>query len=110
MRAILLVTALTASLAVGASAQAPDGKALYDENCRKCHGVQGLPPQALLKKFAKLAAFDAAFMAKRSDDSVVKILVNGKGEGMKSYREKLNPAEMKAVALYLRQLSGKKTP
>lgn len=110
MRAILLVTVLTVALAVRASAQAPDGKALYDENCRKCHGVQGIPPQALQKKFAKLAAFDAAFMAKRSDDSVVKVLVNGKGEGMKSFKEKINPAEMKAVALYLRELSGKKAP
>lgn len=110
MRMILLVTAFTAALAARATSQAPDGKALYDENCRKCHGVRGVPPQAMQKKFEKLAAFDVAFMAKRPDDSVVKILVKGKGEGMKSYKEKMNPAEMKAVALYLRELSGKKTP
>lgn len=110
MRMIMLVTVLTAALAARAPAQAPDGKALYDANCRKCHGVAGIPLAAMQKKFAKLAAFDAAFMAKRSDDSVVKVLVNGKGEGMKSFKEKMNPAEMKAVALYLRELSGKKTP
>lgn len=109
MRMILLVTAFTAALAARAPAQAPDGQALYDANCRKCHGVRGVPLAAMQKKFAKLAAFDAAFMAKRSDDSVAKILMNGKGEGMKSFKEKLNPAEMKAVALYVRALSGKKT-
>ena len=74
-------------------AQAPDGKALYEENCRKCHGVRGTPPKTMKEKFSKIATFDAEFIAKRSDDSVVKVLMKGvgKAEDMKSFKDKMSP-------------------
>jgi mono/diheme cytochrome c family protein len=78
------------------------GKTLYEENCRKCHGVRGVPPKAITAKFPKIMAFDAAFFAKRSDDSVVKVLTNGKDENMKSFKDKLSRAQMFAVAAYIR--------
>jgi mono/diheme cytochrome c family protein len=57
------------------------------------------------KKFEKLAAFDAAFFAKRSDDSVIAILTNGKGESMKPFKDKLKSEEMAAVATYIRSFA-----
>ena len=87
--------------------QDPDGKALYEENCRKCHGVIGTPPKTMKAKYPKIATFNAEFIAERSDDSVVKILTKGKGEDMKSFKDKLSPAEMAAVAKYVRQLGSK---
>ena len=93
-----------------AAAQAPDGKALYDEHCRKCHCVRGIPPKTMKDKFAKIATFDAAFLEKRSDDSVVKVLTKGKGEDMKSFKETMKPDEMMAVSKYMRELALKSKP
>ena len=94
-----------------ASAQAArDAKTLYQENCKKCHGVLGTPPKTMKAKYEKIATFDAAFIASRSDDSVVKILTKGKGEDMKSFKEKLTPEEMVAVAKYVKELASKPHP
>jgi len=103
----LLLVALAGARRV--HAQAPDGKALYEENCRKCHGVRGTPPKTMKEKFPKIATFDAEFIAKRSDDSVVKVLMKGvgKAEDMKSFKDKLSPEDMTAVAKYVRELAVK---
>jgi mono/diheme cytochrome c family protein len=90
-----------------AAAQGADGKALYDEHCKKCHGVLGTPPKTMKAKYPKIATFDAAFIAKRSDDSVVKVLTKGKSEDMKSFKDALKPDEMTAVAKYVRELGSK---
>lgn len=79
-----------------------DGRTVYTENCKKCHGATGAPSPVMKKKFDKLAAFDAAFFANRSDDSIVTILTKGKSEGMKSFKDKMSADEMKAVAAYIR--------
>ena len=93
-----------------AGAQAPEGKALYDENCKKCHGVIGTPPKNMKAKYPKIATFNPEFITKRSDDSVVKVLTNGKSEDMKSFKDKLSPEEMRAVAKYVRELAEKPRP
>ena len=85
-----------------AGAQTVDAKAVYDANCRKCHGVAGTPPKAMAAKFPKIAAFDAAFFAKRSNDSLVTVLTKGKSAAMTSFKSKMTPAEMAAVAKYVR--------
>ena len=103
----VFVAAAVLLAAASASAWGQDGKALYLANCKKCHGVLGTPPQTMKKKFDKIATFDAAFIAKRSDDSVVKVLTRGKSEDMKSFKEKLSPEEMMAVAKYVRELAMK---
>ena len=89
-----------------AAAQAPDGQGLYQLNCKKCHGVLGVPPKAIQKKMEKVVTFDADFAGKFSEDSIVKILVKGgKSEDMKSFKDKLSHEEMVAVAKYVRQLA-----
>jgi cytochrome c553 len=95
-----------------ASGQATDAKPLYDENCKKCHGVRGIPPKNMKEKYPKIATFDAEFIAKRTDDSVVKVLMKGvgKSEDMKSFKDKLSADEMAAVAKYVRELGLKAKP
>ena len=90
-------------------AQAPDGKALYEENCRKCHGVRGTPPKAIKEKFPKVQMLDDVFLAKVDNDSLVKVMTKGvgKAEDMKSFKDKLTPAEMAAVAKYIRETFAK---
>jgi len=111
----IFVAMLVAAVTTGARrvhAQAPDGKALYEENCRKCHGVRGTPPKTMKEKFPKIATFDEEFIAKRSEDSVVKVLMKGvgKAEDMKSFKDKLSPEQMAAVAKYVHELATKPRP
>lgn len=111
IRSVMIALALTSAAAASrASAQAADGKALYDENCKKCHGAVGRPPKTMKEKFPKIATFDAAFIAARSDDSVVKVLTKGKNEDMVSFKDKMKPAELMAVAKYVRELGSKSHP
>jgi mono/diheme cytochrome c family protein len=97
----------------GASAprQEPDGKELYEDNCRKCHGVRGVPPKAIKEKFPKVQTLDEAFLAKVNDDSLIRVMKNGvgKAEDMKSFTGKLTPVEMAAVAKYVRSIAVKKS-
>jgi cytochrome c oxidase cbb3-type subunit III len=99
--ALLLGTAATA-------AQAQDGKTLFEANCKKCHGVLGSPPKAIKKKMSKIPTFDAEFLAKVSEDSILKVLnKGGASEDMKPFKDKLSPAEMAAVAKYVRELAAR---
>lgn len=107
---LVAITFASAAAASRASAQAPDGKALYDEHCKKCHGVVGRPPKTMQTKFPKIYTFDAAFVAARSDDSVVKVLTKGKNEDMVSFKDKLKTDEMHAIAKYVRELGSKSHP
>jgi mono/diheme cytochrome c family protein len=106
-RILLIGTFLLASGATAVAAQTVDGKPLYEEHCRECHGVRGLPPQATQVKYETIATFNAAFMRKRTLDSLVKILTKGKGRNMRSFKGKLSPDEMLAVAAYVRELAEK---
>lgn len=80
------------------------GKPLYDAQCRKCHGVIGVPPKVIKEKFPKILPFDAEFSGKTPDDAVVTILMQGKGDDMKSFKDKLTRTEMVSVAAYVRTL------
>lgn len=104
MRHVVLAGLVLAASGVisNAGAQTVDAKAVYDANCKKCHGVAGTPPKAMATMFPKIAAFDAAFFAKRSNDSLVTVLTKGKSAAMTSFKDKMTPTEMAAVAKYVR--------
>ena len=111
-RTPLLVIGLTLCVAVGGrraaaqAPQAPDGQALYQKHCRACHGVVGAPPKNMMALYKNLRAFDSTFLAKRSEDSVVAVLKHGAGRDMKSFKDKLTPEQMVAVAKYVRTLGS----
>ncbi len=107
---IALLFAVSSVAATRAQAQAQDGKALYDANCKRCHGVRGTPPQTMKKKFEKIATFDPAFITKHSTDSIVTVLTKGKNEDMKSFKDKLSHDEMVAIAKYVHELADKNKP
>ena len=87
---------------------AQDGKAMFEANCKKCHGVLGVPPKTIKKKMDKIPTFDATFLEKVSEDSIVKVLTKGgASEDMKSFKDKMSAAEMAAVAKYVRELAGR---
>ena len=66
-----------------------------------------MPAPALAKQM-KIAAMDAAYLAARSDDSLIGVMANGT-KNMKPMKGKLTPAELAAVAKYLRTMVGGKS-
>jgi len=114
MKARVVLIAFLAVAAGGASrlaAQAAgDVKTLYEDNCRKCHGVRGIPPKTMKEKFPKIATFDTAFIAVHSADSIVKVLTKGKNEDMKSFKDKMSSEQMTELAKYVRELGSKNHP
>lgn len=97
---------LAAALVAGASAAQAQGKEAYDANCKKCHGATGTPAKAMAAKYPKLEAFDAAFFAKRSDDSVTAAILNGTSKDMKAYKDKLSKDEAAAITAYIKTFAG----
>jgi mono/diheme cytochrome c family protein len=102
MRSFFILGAL-ALAASTAAAQGADGKALYEQHCKKCHGVAGKPSDGIKKMNPKIETMDAAFFAKRTDADLVKDIGEGKGK-MKPFKDKMKPDEMAAVAKYIRTL------
>jgi mono/diheme cytochrome c family protein len=94
------------AMAAATARQDPPGKAPYEENCRKCHGVRGVPPKTMKAKYEKIATFNAEFFDKHTTDSVVTIMTKGKGEDMKSFKDKLTHEQMVAIDAYIRSLAG----
>ena len=99
---------VTVGLLLAASAahgQAADGAALYQKNCRMCHGAEGTPPATMLKLLPTLPTLNAKYLGSRSADSIVKVLTNGTANGkMKPLKEKMTPGEMKLVAEYVKEM------
>jgi mono/diheme cytochrome c family protein len=108
---VLAPLASLASLASGpaarASASQDNGKALYDANCMQCHGVRGVPPRDMKAALPKVATFNAAFIASRTDDSITKVLTRGKNDDMPSFKGKLTTTQMAIIAKYVRVLASK---
>ncbi len=113
MHRTLLGIGLIVGLALGpsnAAAQAPDGAALYRQNCRSCHGLKGTPPQRMISVYPSLKAIgDSAFLRTRSVDSIVAVLRHGAGRDMKSFAGRLSPDEMVAVATFVKTLASDST-
>lgn len=112
MKFTKVTLAVVAGLALGAGTvlgQEPDGKALYEANCVKCHGKDGVPPAVLASKFKNLLPLnDPALYKEVSEDSTVAVLENGIGI-MKSYKGTLDHDQELAIARYIRTLAKSDT-
>lgn len=117
-RTIAAAVALAAAFGAArltAQTPPPDGQALYREHCRSCHGANGVPPQRARDQYANIATLsDSAFMASRSDDSVLAVMRLGAGRGrqrgrdMESFRDKMTEPEMRAVIAYVRSMASRR--
>lgn len=97
------VSVPTAAAQEAAAQQEPNGQALYDEHCKKCHGpAGGEPPAAMVKKMEDLTSItDPAFLAETPDDSLISVTEEGRGK-MKPFAEKLTKEEIVAIVNFLR--------
>lgn len=107
---LLLATGGVVSRAAAQAAGQGEGQTLYLKNCRQCHGTKGTPPKTAKAKYEHIADLsDAAFMGKRSEDSIVVVIKKGVKEEkeMKGFADSLSPEEMHLIAKYVRSLSIK---
>lgn len=101
--AVFALAAPTATAQEAVATQEPDGQALYDKNCKSCHGpAGGAPSPAMLKMMENLTSItDPAFLAQTPDDSLISVTETGRGK-MKPFAEKLTKEEIVAIVKYLR--------
>lgn len=108
MRFTKVTLAVTAGLALGvapALGQEPDGKALYEANCVRCHGADGTTPTVLASRFKNMRSLnDPSVYVGVADDSIAALLDNGIGV-MKPYKGKLDHDQELAIAAYIRTLA-----
>ena len=100
------VAAMSILTVVRLAAQAPDGQSIYRDECRTCHGAAGKPTQRAVSQYKDMPTLDTTFLSKRSQDSIVAVLNHGVGKDMKSFKDKLSPAEIAAVAKYVKETFG----
>jgi mono/diheme cytochrome c family protein len=89
-------------------AQVVSGQSVYREECKSCHGLNGVPPARAIAKYKKIKAVgDSGFVTNLSVDSIMTILNKGIDKSMKSFKEKLSQDEIRAVAIYIKDLAKK---
>jgi mono/diheme cytochrome c family protein len=90
-----------------AAAPEPDGAALYDSNCKSCHGpAGGAPSPAMMGMMENLTSItDAAFLHATPDDSLVSVTQTGRGK-MKPFADRLSQEEILAIVKFLRSFEA----
>lgn len=92
-------------------AQQADGAAVYKAECKSCHGLNGVPPARAKEQYRKIKSLGQdGFVVQLSVDSIVTILKKGIDKDMKSFTGKLTDGEIRAVAVYIKELAEKKRP
>ena len=78
-----------------------DGAALWAQHCASCHGKDGSGNTTMGKKLGvkDYTKEQGGF----SDAEAANVIKNGKGK-MKSYKDKLSDADVKALVAYVRSL------
>ncbi len=107
MKKMMLIPALLA-LATATTLSAPDGKALYEQHCAKCHGADG---KGNTKMGQKVGAKDYS-VAKNwdglTDAAAVKAVKQGvkdkEGKVVMKANEELSEADAKATVDYMKTL------
>ena len=99
--ALLLIAPLAATADV-------DARALFLENCAKCHGDNGDADTELGTKYMAQDFTDPDFKKKFNPAKAKKVIMNGvKKTKMKAWKGKLSSEEIDALAHYVMQFPAK---
>lgn len=107
MKKHIILTAVSFALAsVSGFAGDVDAKAVWDSQCKKCHGETGAADTTLGKKLEIRDYTDAASLAEFSDEDLFKMTKDGvDGTKMKGYGDKLSDDEIHALVAYMRAMA-----
>jgi cytochrome c553 len=107
MKKLLTLTIAVAGMAA-LSASAADGKALYEKDCAKCHGVDGKGDTKMGKKYNCKDYSDPKVQAELKDDAAIKAIKEGvkdkEGKPVMKPAESLSDDDVKALVAYMRTL------
>jgi mono/diheme cytochrome c family protein len=79
----------------------------YNHKCAVCHGKDGLGNTV---KGKKVHVKDVHTNMKDSEAEMVKVVTNGKGDDMDSYKKEYSPDQIKDLVAYYRSLGGAASP
>jgi len=83
---------------------------IYARNCARCHGADGRGDPEIRKTMANVRDFhDPAFRAKATTDSIVTVVMAGKGQ-MPAFGNSLSLPKMQALSGYIRRLGAGAAP
>ena len=84
-----------------------DGKANYEKNCAKCHGVDGKGQTKMGQKLGSKDYTDAKVQAAITDEAITKAICDGvkdkEGKVRMKPSEGLTDADVKELVKYMRQ-------
>jgi mono/diheme cytochrome c family protein len=102
----MIILAAIASLAATLTASASDGKAIWDQQCAKCHGADGKGQTNIGKRLGCKDYSDAKVQDALTDDAAIKAVKEGvkdsNGKTVMKASENLSNDDAKAVTAYLR--------
>ena len=89
------------------SARAADGKALYEKDCAKCHGVDGKGKTKMGEKLGAKDYTDPKVQAEVKDEAAIKAIKEGlknkEGKTLMKPQEGVTDEEAKAMVAYMRK-------
>jgi mono/diheme cytochrome c family protein len=104
MNKTITVAAAVCAL-MAASAQADDGKALYEKDCAKCHGADGKGDTKMGKKLGAKDYTDAKVQDAVTDEAATKAIKEGLKQDDKTLMkpaEGLTDDQIKSLIAYMR--------
>lgn len=111
MNKLLLVAALAAGSSLPAFAAAPDAKAIWTDQCVKCHGPEGKGDTKMGKKLDIKDLTDAKIQAGFTDDQAAKAIKSGTkdkgGETLMPAIDGIKDEEVKVLVPFVRTLVKK---
>ena len=112
MRRLFVLAALVVGV-VGckksAASDPQEGRTLFENNCARCHGMEGKGGLPLLAGGpAPRNLTEHAFHAERTDDQIRMTIVNGKGAGMPPFGQAFTDAQLTSLVAHVRSLDSEK--
>ena len=98
-----VVLAVAVALASAVCFAQSGGEAIYNANCKSCHGSAGTPNPGIAKMMSVKPVSDPAIKA-LTVDQMTAAVKNGKGKFMKPFSGKLTDGQIKDAVLYYRGL------
>ena len=102
----LLVLSIAAMTAFALSARAEDAKALYENDCAKCHGADGKGQTKMGQKLGANDYTDAKVQTALTDDAAAKAIKEGlkdaDGKTLMKPTEGVSDSDVKGLVAYMR--------